>query len=92
MPVLLDGALQTLPASPVLTATTSTTTATMTWVINRRHPSSRGHPDRDMSYRDDEVTVGGAGFGLQGGEQTSVHQAGSAAPRGPSLGPEPGAL
>ncbi|KAF4026990.1 hypothetical protein G4228_019072 [Cervus hanglu yarkandensis] len=44
-----------------------------------------------MNSRDDEVSVGGAGFGLQGGEQTRVHQAGSAAPQGPRLGPELGA-
>lgn len=73
MPVVLDGVLQTLPTSPALTAATSTTTATVTWVINRPRPSSGGHPDRDMSSRDDEVSVWGAGFGPLGGEQTSVH-------------------
>ncbi|KAM9669148.1 uncharacterized protein CXorf49 homolog [Dama dama] len=46
-----------------------------------------------MSSPDDEVSVSGAGFGSECGEQTSGLEASSTAPRGPgpSPGPEPGA-
>ncbi|XP_065772138.1 uncharacterized protein CXorf49 homolog [Muntiacus reevesi] len=44
-----------------------------------------------MSSPDDEVSVSGAGFGSECGEQTSGLEAGSIAPRGPGPGPEPGA-
>ncbi|XP_060993297.1 uncharacterized protein CXorf49 homolog [Dama dama] len=44
-----------------------------------------------MSSPDDEVSVSGAGFGSECGEQTSGLEAGSTAPRGPGPGPEPGA-
>ena len=54
------GELQTPPGSPSLTATTASTT---TWVINRCRPRSSGHPDRDVSSPDDEVSVSGVGLG-----------------------------
>ena len=44
-----------------------------------------------MSSPDDEVSVSGAGFGSERGEQTSGLEAGSTAPQGPGPGPEPGA-
>ncbi|XP_065772850.1 uncharacterized protein CXorf49 homolog [Muntiacus reevesi] len=44
-----------------------------------------------MSSPDDEVSVSGAGFGSECGEQTSGLEAGSAGPQGPSLSPEAGA-
>ncbi|XP_065772140.1 uncharacterized protein CXorf49 homolog [Muntiacus reevesi] len=44
-----------------------------------------------MSSPDDEVSVSGAGFGSECGEQTSGLEAGSIAPRGPGPSPEPGA-
>ncbi|XP_060993299.1 uncharacterized protein CXorf49 homolog [Dama dama] len=44
-----------------------------------------------MSSPDDEVSVSGAGFSSERGEQTSGLEAGSTAPRGPGPGPEPGA-
>ena len=65
---VLFGELQTPPGSPSLTATTASTT---TWVINHCHPRSSGHPDRDISSADDEVSVSGAGFGSECGDQTS---------------------
>ena len=88
---VLAGELQTPPASPALTAITA---ASATRLRNRRRPRSGGHPDRDMSSPDDEVSVSGAGFGSERGEQTSGLEAGSAAPRGPGpgTGPEPGTL
>ena len=85
---VLAGELQTPPASPALTAITA---ASATRLISRRRPRSGGHPDRDMSSPDDEVSVSGAGFGSERGEQTSGLEAGSTAPRGPGPGPEPGA-
>ena len=48
------GELQTPPGSPSLTATTESTT---TRLINRCRPRSSGHPDRDMSSADYEVSV-----------------------------------
>ena len=53
IPVLLDRLLKMLPSSPALTATTTTT---VTWLMNRCQPRSRGHPDHDMSSLDDEVS------------------------------------
>ena len=51
--MLLDRLLKMLPSSPALTATTTTT---VTWLMNRCQPRSRGHPDHDMSSLDDEVS------------------------------------
>ncbi|XP_043752835.1 uncharacterized protein CXorf49 homolog [Cervus elaphus] len=45
-----------------------------------------------MSSPDDEVSVSGAGFSSEYGEQTSGLEAGSDGPQGPSLSPEAGAL
>ncbi|XP_043315654.1 uncharacterized protein CXorf49 homolog [Cervus canadensis] len=73
------------PASPTLTTTTADTA---TWLINRRRrPRSGGHLDCNMSSPDDEVSVSGAGFSSECREQTSGLEAGSAAPRGPTLAP-----
>ncbi|KAB0337330.1 hypothetical protein FD754_025248, partial [Muntiacus muntjak] len=44
-----------------------------------------------MSSPDDGVSISGAGFGSECGEQTSGLEAGSTAPRGPGPSPEPGA-
>ena len=82
--LVLDGELQRPPASPTLNATMA---ATATRLINRHHHRSSGHPDRDMSSPDEEVSVLGAGFDSERGEQSSGLEAGSAARRGPSPGP-----
>ena len=85
--LVLDGELQSAPASPALSTTTA---ATATRLINRHCPRCGGHPDCDMSSPDDEVSVSGAGFTSECGEQTSGLEAGSAGLQGPGLSPEPG--
>ena len=85
---VLFGELKTAPGSPSLTATTASTT---TWLINSRQPRSGGHPDRDMSSPDDEVSVSGAGLGSERGEQASGLEASSTAPKVPGPSPEPAA-
>ena len=85
---MVFGELQTPPSSPSLTATAAATT---TWLINRLRPRSGGHPDRDMSSPDDEVSVSGASFSSECGEQASGLEAGSTARQGSSPSPEPGA-
>ena len=85
---VLFGELQTPPGSPSLTATIATTA---TRLINSRQPRSGGHPDRDMSSPDDEVSVSGVGFVSERGEQASGLEAGSTASQGPCPSPEPGA-
>ena len=81
MLVVLDRSLQTLLASPSVTAST---TATATRLINHLQPRSGGHPYSP----DDELSVWGAGFGPEDRERTCVPQAGSTAPQGPGLGSE----
>ena len=87
---VLFGELQTPPGSPSLTATT-------TRLLNRCRPRSSGHPDRDVSSPDDEVSVSEAGFRSECREHISGLEAGFTAPQGPgpspgpSPGPEPGA-